>query len=78
MLIHEGTLASSLKEWAEMEGHSTAEVAARVAKEARVKRLILTHISARYPDARVLEDEARRIFPRMEVAQDLKVYELKS
>ncbi|MBM5805163.1 MAG: ribonuclease Z [Candidatus Verstraetearchaeota archaeon] len=78
ILIHEGTLASGLKDWAEMEGHSTTEVAARVAKEAKVKRLILTHISARYPDARVLEDEARKIFPRTEVAQDLKVYELKS
>jgi ribonuclease Z len=78
MLIHEGTLASDLKDWAEMEGHSTAEVAAKVAKEAGAKRLILTHISARYPDVGVLVEEARRIFPKTEVAQDLKVYELKS
>jgi ribonuclease Z len=78
ILIHEGTLASGLRDWAEMEGHSTAEAAARVAKEAKVKRLILTHVSARYPDAHVLQEEARKIFPRTEVAQDLKVYELKS
>jgi ribonuclease Z len=78
ILIHEGTLASDLTDWAEMEGHSTAERAARVAKEAKVKRLVLIHISARYQDARVLEGEAKKIFPNVEVAQDLKVYELKS
>jgi ribonuclease Z len=78
LLIHEATLSSELAERAEEEGHSTAEVAARVAKEARVKKLVLTHVSARYPDARVLEEEAKRIFPKVEVAQDLKVYELKS
>jgi ribonuclease Z len=78
MLIHEGTLASELKDWAEMEGHSTAEVAAKVAKEAGVKRLILTHISARYLDVGVRVDEAKRIFPKTEVTQDLKVYKLKS
>lgn len=78
LLIHESTFGSDLADRAREEGHSTAEDAARVAASAGVKRVILTHISSRYPDAKVLEDEARAIFPNAEVAEDLRTYELKS
>ncbi len=51
-------------------GHSTAKQAAEVAKRANVKKLYLTHISQRYTDARVLEGEARGIFPESYTAED--------
>ncbi|MEM4216569.1 MAG: ribonuclease Z [Candidatus Methanomethylicaceae archaeon] len=78
LLIHEATFGSDLAERAREEGHSTAEDAAMVASSAGVKKLILTHISSRYPDAKILEDEARRIFQNVEVARDLGAYDLKS
>jgi len=77
LLIHEATFSCELSERASGEGHSTAEGAAMVAKEAKVQRLLLTHISARYPDARVLENEAKKVFQNSEAVEDLKVYELK-
>jgi len=78
LLIHEATFGSDLAEKAREEGHSTAEDAAKVAKLSGVKKLILTHISSRYPDAKFLEDEAKRIFQSVEVAKDLGTYELNS
>jgi len=71
LLIHDGTLDDSLEETAELEGHSTPSQAARIAKEAGVKKLILTHISARYRSTEVLAEQARKIFPNTEVAEDL-------
>ncbi|MBU1930576.1 MBL fold metallo-hydrolase, partial [Candidatus Micrarchaeota archaeon] len=47
ILIHEATFDSSKKQEATERSHSTAEDAAMVAKKAKVKQLILTHISPR-------------------------------
>ena len=51
-------------------GHLTAAKAAELATAADVKRLVLTHISGRYPDQEILT-EAAKIFPRTQVATDL-------
>lgn len=71
LLIHDATLGDELVERAEEDGHSTPEQAARNAKKANAKRLILTHISARYSDANVLLKRARKIFKNTQVAEDL-------
>jgi ribonuclease Z len=76
LLIHDGTLDDELADKAYEDGHSTASQAAEIAKKARVKRLILTHISARYKDAKILAEQARRVFPKTDVAEDFMEIEL--
>jgi len=70
-LVHEATADSSLKARADEFGHSTAVGAATVAVRAKVAALYLNHISSRYEDSSVLEAEAREIFPKAKVVEDL-------
>ena len=70
VLIHEATFADDLTERAAEEGHSTASQAADVARKAGVELLVLTHISSRYDDAKLLLEEARAVFPDTRLAED--------
>jgi ribonuclease Z len=76
LLIHDATLDEALAERAEEDGHSTPSQAARNAKKAKVKRLILTHISARYKDTSTLLKHARKIFRNTQVAEDFMQIEM--
>jgi ribonuclease Z len=76
LIIHESTFDDSLAEKAAVDGHSTPSQAAQQAKAARAKQLALTHISARYPDATLLLDQAKKVFPNTLVAEDFMVLEL--
>ena len=75
-LVHEATFAEDLQAEAAQWGHSTAADAARMAKEAGVKQLILTHVSSRYVGSDVLVEEAAAIFENSTLAEDLKTFNL--
>ena len=70
LLIHEATFDDELLERAGEDGHSTPSQAAKTAKEAGAKRLVLTHISARYKDASLLLEQARKVFSNTDLAED--------
>ncbi|MEM5793583.1 MAG: MBL fold metallo-hydrolase, partial [Candidatus Aenigmatarchaeota archaeon] len=74
LLIHDGAF---LEEDVGSKAHADIEEAARIAKKAGVKQLILTHISRRYTDTKELEDRAKEIFPNSTVARDMMRVELK-
>ncbi len=71
LLVHEATFGDEEAARAVETGHSTAREAAEVAKAAGVRRLVLTHFSARYSrDAIELEREARSVFPKTVAGKD--------
>ncbi len=71
LLIHEATFADDEQPRAVDTGHSTGREAATVAATARVKRLVLTHLSARYSvNPSELFQQAREVFSETIVARD--------
>ncbi|MEJ2272072.1 MAG: ribonuclease Z [Candidatus Bathyarchaeota archaeon] len=76
LLIHEATFDDEMKQRAIEDGHSTPSIAAETAKQACVKQLIITHISARYKNANILLEQAKKIFKNTEVAKDFMELEL--
>lgn len=71
LLVHEATFSNEESERARETRHSTAQEAAQVALAARAKRLVLTHLSARFSVAATeLLEEARAVFPDTVVAKD--------
>jgi ribonuclease Z len=77
LLVHDSTFGDAEAARAIETLHATAREAARVAREAGVGRLILTHLSTRYDrDTATLLQQAREEFAAVEVANDGLVVEL--
>ncbi|ORF34091.1 ribonuclease Z [Snodgrassella alvi] len=78
VLVHEATHESALGQKAIEHGHSTTVHAATIAKQANVKRLIITHISPRYSlnDNAKLVNEAKSIFIHTEIATDFATFQV--
>jgi ribonuclease Z len=71
LLIHEATFGEEERDRARDTGHSTAKEAAQIALACKAKRLVLSHVSARYSiSADELVREAREVFPQSSVAKD--------
>ena len=70
LLIHEAAYSDQQRELAILRKHCTAGEAARIAKKAKVKMLMLTHVSARHRDTDLLLSDATKIFRNTVVAKD--------
>ncbi len=70
ILIHEATFMEDQEELARIRNHTTVKQAAKIAKEANVKTLVLTHISPRYSEEEIILKEAKKIFSNTIVAKD--------
>ncbi len=77
LLIHEATYTSEFEELSKFNWHSTAKEAAEIAKKAKVKKLLLTHLSARYKDGSEILIEAKKTFKNSELAVDFMKISLK-
>lgn len=76
VLINDCTLGDDLAERADEDGHSTPSQAAKNAKMAKAKQLVLTHISARYADPCTLLKQAKKIHKRTVIAEDFMKIEI--
>jgi ribonuclease Z len=70
LLVHEASYKSSEIEIAKRRKHASSGEVAALAKKAHVKRLVLTHISARHKTDTELLNDAKRIFKDTVVAKD--------
>ena len=76
LLYHEATFPAEMADMAEKTFHSTTIQAATVAKDARVKKLIVGHYSSRFPSVDFYLDEIQTIFPEASLAHDGDVIEI--
>jgi ribonuclease BN (tRNA processing enzyme) len=77
VLIHECYFPDEMAEWSAKTGHSNTTPVAELARDAAVGRLMLVHIDPyRENDDPIGIETARRIFPNVEVAEDLLAIDL--
>jgi len=78
VFVSESAFASDMEGKAKEHKHMTSVQAAKIAKEAKVGKLYLTHISQRYEkNFDKLLNEAKKIFKNSHIANDLEVVEVK-
>ena len=70
VLYHETTFSDKDFEIANKTGHSTTKEAAKIAKKANVKRLIIGHYSKRYSNLNELLQESKEIFENTFLAKE--------
>jgi len=76
LLLHEATFANDLETIAALRGHSTSGQAARVAAEAEVGKLVITHFSSRYRDPEILLNQVKEHFENAFCAKEGAVFEV--
>ena len=77
LFICESSFGSELEKEARERMHMAVNQTASVAKKAKVKKLILTHISSRYEkNLNQILDEAKKIFKESYLVKDLDVVEV--
>lgn len=74
LVYHEATFYNSMQQLASEKFHSTASDAAKTAKLAKAKQLLLGHFSARLNDLDILKNEATIIFPNTEISIEGSIY----
>ncbi len=74
MMYHESTFADDMKDRAGETYHTTAAQAAQFAKDAKVKKLLLGHFSARYKALDPILNEAKAVFEHSELAIEGTVF----
>lgn len=75
VLYHESTFLESESELATKTKHSTALQAAKTAKAANVKTLVLGHYSTRYKSIELFKEEATTIFSNVLLADDGRAFD---
>ena len=76
LLYHESTFLEKHSKLAKITKHSTALQAAKIAKDACVKKLMLGHYSNRYSDKEDFYQEATKIFKSVILSEDLKSFSI--
>ncbi|MHB8567391.1 MAG: ribonuclease Z [Nitrososphaerales archaeon] len=76
VIIFDSTYSDQHEKNAKENMHSTSREAAKLAKRAGAKQLILTHFSSRYKNVGTLVKQAREVFPNTIAASDLMVYDM--
>lgn len=78
IVVHESTFDHDTEHLASKYGHSTNVEAAKIAKNANAKNLILNHLSARFlpKDLERIVDEAKLVFPNVWLANDFAEFTL--
>ncbi|RRK11211.1 ribonuclease Z [Lactiplantibacillus garii] len=77
-LVHESTFGKDEGKLAHNYYHSTSTQAAQVAKQAGVRQLLLTHISARYTGklSKELQKQAQKVFANTKVVRDFDLIDI--
>ena len=73
LLLADGVFPTEV--WSEEKPHLSAQLAARMASDAAVGRLIVTHLNPLWPRSLLLS-EARAVFPRAQLAEAGAVFDL--
>ena len=77
LLICESSFGSDLKDLAKEHLHLTAEQTGKIAKKAKVDKLLLTHISQRYENnKKFLLEDAKKNFKDVQIVNDLDIFEI--
>lgn len=76
LLYHEATFLSNLEDRAQITFHSTALQAAEIARDSKVKKLIIGHFSSRYASLEQHLTEAKSVFPETELALEGKTFSI--